>query len=113
MSTQASYQLLDPNFIGVIFSCFNDTDKVSRHLHQHGNVECDFNMACRKRVECSSSVSSQSPGETQGNEKTNVSKYKINEYLLLPTFVAVLFKTKTIHFANFGLVFAKLILPSN
>lgn len=27
VSTQASYQLLDPNFVGLIFSCFNDTDK--------------------------------------------------------------------------------------
>ena len=28
VNTQASYQLLDPNFIGLIFSCFNDSDKV-------------------------------------------------------------------------------------
>ena len=27
VSTQSSYQLLDPNFIGLIFSCFNDSDK--------------------------------------------------------------------------------------
>ena len=26
--TQADYQLLDPNFIGLIFSCFNQADKV-------------------------------------------------------------------------------------
>jgi len=27
--TQADYQLLDPNFIGLIFSCFNEADKKS------------------------------------------------------------------------------------
>ena len=27
--TQADYQLLDPNFIGLIFSCFNQADKVT------------------------------------------------------------------------------------
>ena len=26
--TQADYQLLDPNFVGLIFSCFNEADKV-------------------------------------------------------------------------------------
>jgi len=30
--TQANYQLLDPNFVGLIFSCFNDADKVWPHL---------------------------------------------------------------------------------
>ena len=29
VGTQADYQLMDSNFIGVIFSCFHDTDKVS------------------------------------------------------------------------------------
>ena len=29
MRTQADYQLLDPNFIGLIFSCFNQADKVT------------------------------------------------------------------------------------
>ena len=32
--TQANYQQLDPNFVGLIFSCFNDTDKV-RALLSH------------------------------------------------------------------------------
>ena len=28
VKTQADYQQLDPNFVGLIFSCFNETDKV-------------------------------------------------------------------------------------
>lgn len=28
--TQADYQQLDPNFIGLIFSCFNEAEKVTR-----------------------------------------------------------------------------------
>ena len=34
--TQADYQMMDPNFIGLIFSCFNEADKVSAlvpHMH--------------------------------------------------------------------------------
>jgi len=30
--TQADYQLLDPNFIGLIFSCFNEADKVTNKM---------------------------------------------------------------------------------
>ncbi len=29
VGTQADYQMMDPNFIGLIFSCFNEADKVS------------------------------------------------------------------------------------
>lgn len=29
VGTQADYQLMDSNFIGLIFSCFNDGDKVT------------------------------------------------------------------------------------
>lgn len=29
VGTQADYQLMDSNFIGLIFSCFNDADKVT------------------------------------------------------------------------------------
>ena len=32
MRTQADYQLLDPNFIGLIFSCFNEADKVTNKM---------------------------------------------------------------------------------
>ena len=28
VQTQADYQLMDPNFVGLIFSCFSETDKV-------------------------------------------------------------------------------------
>jgi len=31
--TQADYQLLDPNFIGLIFSCFNEADKVTNKMN--------------------------------------------------------------------------------
>lgn len=28
--TQADYQMMDPNFVGLIFSCFNEADKVRK-----------------------------------------------------------------------------------
>lgn len=38
VGTQADYQLMDENFIGLIFSCFNDSDKVNRDIHGFGTI---------------------------------------------------------------------------
>ena len=31
--TQANYQLMGRHFVGLIFSCFEEIDKVSNHTH--------------------------------------------------------------------------------
>ena len=42
VGTQADYQLMDSNFIGLIFSCFNDNDKVCAYTYEISQVQYMF-----------------------------------------------------------------------
>lgn len=54
--TQADYQQMDPNFVGLIFSCFSETEKVHVEVEYIGIKLTYLFQRCNLQVICFQSV---------------------------------------------------------